>query len=90
MHVCQGFGSRGKEYHICKSKRQAQQIIEEEANRCDMYYVNQRWLGGMLTNFTTIQSRIDHLVRLEDKRDKGELVNLPKKETAKIDKKYND
>jgi len=79
--------AEGKSIIFVSTKRQAQQIIEEEAKRCGMYYVNQRWLGGMLTNFTTIQSRIDHLVRLEDKKEKGELINLPKKETSKIDKK---
>ena len=68
------------------TKRQAQEAIEEEAKRCGMYYVNQRWLGGMLTNFTTIQSRIDYLVRLEDKKDRGELDYLPKKEKMKVEK----
>ena len=51
-----------------------------------MYYVNQRWLGGMLTNFSTIQARIDYLVRLEDQRDKGELDYLSKKEKMKVEK----
>jgi len=51
-----------------------------------MYYVNQRWLGGMLTNFATIQARIDYLVRLEDRRDKGELDHLSKKEKMKVEK----
>ena len=68
------------------TKRQAQESIEEEAKRCGMYYVNQRWLGGMLTNFTTIQSRIDYLVRLEDKKNRGELDYLPKKEIMKVEK----
>ncbi len=68
------------------TKRQAQEAIEEEAKRCGMYYVNQRWLGGMLTNFATIQSRIDYLVRLEDKKNRGELDYLPKKEQMKIEK----
>ena len=68
--------AEGKSIIFVSTKRQAQQVVEEEAKRCDMYYVNQRWLGGMLTNFTTIQSRIDHLVRLEDKREKGELDSL--------------
>lgn len=68
------------------TKKQAQEIVEEEAKRCGMYYVNQRWLGGMLTNFATIQARIDYLVRLEDKRDKGELDYLPKKEKMKVEK----
>lgn len=79
--------AEGKSIVFVSTKRQAQQIVEDEAKRCEMYYVNQRWLGGLLTNFTTIQSRIDLLVRLEDKREKGELDSLPKKETSKLDKK---
>lgn len=79
--------AEGKSIIFVSTKRQAQQIIEEEAKRCEMYYVNQRWLGGMLTNFATIQSSIDHLVRIEDKRRKGEMDSLPKKETSKLDKK---
>ena len=55
------------------TKKQAQDIVEEEARRCGMFYVNQRWLGGMLTNFNTIQGRIDYLVRLEDKKARGDL-----------------
>lgn len=69
------------------TKRQAQQVIEEEARRAGMFYVNQRWLGGMLTNFATIQARIDYLVRLEDAREKGELERLPKKERSRLEKK---
>ena len=68
------------------TKRQAQETIEEEARRCDMYYVNQRWLGGVLTNFSTIQNRIDYLVRLEDQQAKGEFSRLPKKEALKLEK----
>ena len=66
------------------TKKQAQESIVEEAKRCGMYYVDQRWLGGMLTNFTTIQSRIDHLVRLEDQHSRGEFGRLSKKEVLKI------
>jgi small subunit ribosomal protein S2 len=69
------------------TKKQAQQVIEEEAKKCDMHYVNQRWLGGMLTNFATIQARIDYLVCLEDKKEKGELDHLSKKERVKLEKK---
>jgi len=68
------------------SKKQAQEAVEQEAKRCGMFYVNQRWLGGMLTNFSTIQSRIDYLVRLEDRRARGELERLPKKEVLKLEK----
>jgi small subunit ribosomal protein S2 len=67
------------------TKKQAHDAIEEEAKRCGMFYVNNRWIGGTLTNFTTIQSRIDYLVRLEDQRDKGEFSRLPKKEAQEIE-----
>jgi len=71
------------------TKKQAQESIEEEAKRCGMYYVNQRWLGGMLTNFATIQARVDQLVRLEDQSAKGELGRLVKKEAGKITEKID-
>jgi small subunit ribosomal protein S2 len=67
------------------TKKQSQQAVEEEATRCGMFYVNQRWLGGVLTNFATIQSRIDHLVRLEDQQSRGEFKRLPKKEALKLE-----
>jgi small subunit ribosomal protein S2 len=69
------------------TKKQAQESVEEEATRCGMYYVNQRWLGGMLTNFATIQARIDQLVRLEDQLARGELGKLLKKEVLKLNEK---
>jgi len=62
------------------TKKQAQEAIAEEAKRCGMYYVNQRWLGGMLTNFQTIQLRIRYLRSLEERRDRGDFERLPKKE----------
>ena len=67
------------------TKRQAQETIEAEAKRCGMPYVTTRWLGGTLTNFHTIQGRIDHLVRLEDARARGELDYMQKKERAKVE-----
>ncbi len=67
------------------TKKQAHESIEEEAKRCGMYYTNQRWIGGTLTNFSTIQDRIDHLVRLEDQQAKGGFSQLPKKEVLKIE-----
>jgi len=82
----QDLAARGQSILFVGTKKQAQQTVEEEAVRCGMSYVNQRWLGGMLTNFTVIQARIDHLVRLENRRDKGELDSLPKKERVKIEK----
>jgi small subunit ribosomal protein S2 len=66
------------------TKKQAQAIIEEEATRCGMFYINQRWIGGVLTNFSTIQARIDYLVRLEDQQARGDFSRLPKKEALKL------
>ena len=70
-------------------KKQAQETAEEEAKRCGMYYVNQRWIGGGLTNFATIQARIDYLVRLEDQQSRGEFSRLPKKEALKLEEKIS-
>ena len=67
------------------TKRQAQETIESEAKRSGMPYVTTRWLGGTLTNFSTIQGRIDYLVRTEDARARGEMDNLPKKERLKLE-----
>ena len=67
------------------TKKQAQEAVEEEARRCGMFYVNHRWIGGTLTNFNTIQSRIDHLVLLEDQQARGGFSRLPKKEVLKIE-----
>ena len=77
---------RGEDVIFVGSKKQAQEAIAQEAIRCGAFYVNQRWLGGMLTNFSTIQSRIDYLVRLEDRKARGELERLPKKEVLKLEK----
>jgi len=68
------------------TKKQAQEAIEQEAKRCGMPYVNQRWIGGMLTNFKVIQSRIDYLVQLEDQKARGMHYRLPKKEALKLEK----
>ncbi len=67
------------------TKKQAQEAIESEAKRCGMPYINQRWIGGILTNFTTIQARIDYLVRLEDQQARGEFTRLPKKEALQLE-----
>jgi small subunit ribosomal protein S2 len=67
------------------TKKQAQETIQTEAARAGMPYVNSRWLGGTLTNFTTIQGRIDHLVRLEDAMARGEFGRMPKKDVLKIE-----
>ena len=66
------------------TKKQAQESIEQEAKRCEMFYVNQRWLGGMLTNFKTIQTRIARLKYIEQMEENGEFDLLPKKEVIAI------
>jgi small subunit ribosomal protein S2 len=67
------------------TKRQGQDTIEEESARCGMPYVNQRWLGGTLTNWRTIRQRIDYLLELEKKQMRGEFIRLPKKEVGKLE-----
>ena len=66
------------------TKKQAQESIEQEAKRCEMFYVNQRWLGGMLTNFKTIQTRIAKLRKIEKMEADGDFAYLPKKEVIKL------
>lgn len=68
------------------TKKQAQESIADEATRCGMFYVNQRWLGGTLTNFATIRKSINHLKRLEDMRDTGEFERVTKKEAAGLER----
>jgi small subunit ribosomal protein S2 len=71
------------------TKKQAQDIVSEEASRAGMFYISQRWIGGILTNFATIQSRIDYLVRLEDQQARGDFNRLPKKEALKLVEQIN-
>ena len=66
------------------TKKQAQDSIKEEAERCNMFYVNNRWLGGMLTNFSTIKTRIQRLKELEEMSVNGMFEVLPKKEVAQL------
>ncbi len=73
---------KGSRVLFVGTKRQAAGIIAQEAARCGSYYVNQRWLGGMLTNWTTIKTRIDRLKELERRQETGALDLLPKKEAA--------
>ncbi|MFC1941961.1 30S ribosomal protein S2 [Chloroflexota bacterium] len=79
--------ARGETILFVGTKKQAQESVGEEATRCGMYYVNLRWLGGMLTNFITIQARVDQLVRLEDQQSRGEFGRLTKKEILKLGEK---
>src|SRR5690606_27553862 len=71
------------------TKRQAQETIAEEAIRCGMPYVTERWLGGMLTNWSTMYQRIQELERLEQLRDSGEINRLTKKEGLLIEREIN-
>ena len=71
------------------TKKQAQEAVKEEAQRCGMYYVNERWLGGMLTNFKTIQSRIKRLKDIERMSEDGTFDVLPKKEVVNIKKEWD-
>ena len=74
----------GKDILMVGTKKQAQESIQDEAKRCGMYYVNQRWLGGMLTNFKTIRLRINRLNRLDEMEANGSFDVLPKKEVIKL------
>ncbi|MCT4564089.1 MAG: 30S ribosomal protein S2 [Maledivibacter sp.] len=76
--------AEGKKILFVGTKKQAQEAVEKEAKRCGMFYVNQRWLGGMLTNYQTIKKRIDRLVELETMEENGTFNVLPKKEVIKL------
>ncbi len=73
----------GKKILFVATKKQAQELIAQEAVRCGMYYVNQRWLGGTMTNFTTIRKSIDRLLELERMEEENEFDRLHKKEALK-------
>ena len=81
--------SQGGTILFVGTKKQAQDAVKAEAERCGMYYVNERWLGGMLTNFKTIQSRIGRLKQIETMSKDGTFDVLPKKEVAKLQKEWD-
>ncbi|MBW1974214.1 MAG: 30S ribosomal protein S2 [Deltaproteobacteria bacterium] len=76
--------SKGETVLFVGTKPQAQDIIREEAERCGMYYVNHRWLGGMLTNFKTIKQRVDRLKELDAMFEDGSISKFPKKEALRL------
>ena len=76
--------SQGGTVLFVGTKKQAQETVAAEAQRCGMYYVNERWLGGMLTNFKTIRSRIDRLNKIEKMKEDGTFDVLPKKEVLSL------
>ena len=79
-----GVAASGKSVLFVGTKKQAQDSIKEEALRCGQFYVNERWLGGMLTNYKTIQERIKFLRELEQMEEDGTFEVLPKKEVAQL------
>lgn len=76
--------AQGKSILFVGTKKQAQEAIQSEAERCDMFYMNQRWLGGTLTNFKTIRTRIDRLNKINQMEILGEFDLLPKKEVLNL------
>jgi small subunit ribosomal protein S2 len=78
--------AEGKDVLFVGTKKQAQDAITEEAKRCGMYYVSSRWLGGMLTNFSTIRKSIDRLKKIEKMKEDGTYEKLTKKEVAGLEK----
>ncbi|MFI3200175.1 MAG: 30S ribosomal protein S2 [Eubacteriales bacterium] len=81
--------SEGGNILFVGTKKQAQDAVQVEAERCGMYYVNERWLGGMLTNFKTIQSRIKRLKAIETMAVDGTFEVLPKKEVIELKKEWD-
>ena len=84
--VVREFAAKNKNILFVGTKKQAQDCMKEAAEKCGMYYVNQRWLGGMLTNFDTIQTRIKRLKDLEAMAEDGTFDVLPKKEVILLKK----
>jgi len=78
-----------KTFLFIGTKRQASTIIAEEAKKCDSYFVNNRWLGGTLTNWSTVQNRVDYLKELNQKELSGEFDRLPKKEAALLRREHD-
>ena len=79
-------GASGGEVLFVGTKKQAAESIAEEAKRCGMFFVNRRWMGGMLTNFQTIRKSIDRLHQLEVMKEDGTFAKLPKKEVLKLER----
>jgi small subunit ribosomal protein S2 len=84
MDFVRSVTSQGQTVLFVGTKKQAQDTIEQEAKRAQQPFVTNRWLGGTLTNFQTMEKRIDYLVRLEDRRDRGEFYAMIKKEAGKL------
>lgn len=86
--IVRDYAARGRNIVFVGTKKQASEIVEEEANRCGAYFINRRWLGGTLTNFETIRSRINKLREIEEFKNSGHFDRLPKKEVAALTRQY--
>ncbi len=80
------YAAKGKNILFVGTKKQAAEVVETEAKRCGAYFINRRWLGGMLTNFETIRGRVNKLKELEEFIENGYTEKLPKKEVAQINR----
>ncbi|MBR2385770.1 30S ribosomal protein S2 [bacterium] len=85
-NIVREYASRGRNVVFIGTKKQAGDVVAEEAKRAGSYYINRRWLGGMLTNFETIRGRINKLRELEDFINSGAAEKLPKKEIAQLNR----
>ena len=83
-NIVREFAARGKNIVFVGTKKQATDVVAEEAKRCGQFYINRRWLGGMLTNFATIRRRIARLKQLRAMQEDGTFDLLPKKEVIKL------
>ncbi len=84
--VVRDFAAKGKNVLFVGTKKQAAEVVAQEATRAGAYYVNKRWLGGMMTNFETIKTRVNKLKEYENFIESGQIEKLPKKEQAQINK----
>lgn len=88
-NIVRDFSARNKNILFVGTKKQAAEVVAEEAQRSGAYYINRRWLGGLLTNFETIRSRVNKLRELEDFISSGHVEKLPKKEVAQLQRQLS-
>lgn len=88
LQFLKGMAEEGKTILFVGTKKQAQEIVKEWATKCECPYVNQRWLGGLLTNFQVVRGGIDRLIELEEMREDGRWELLSKKEQSRLEKVY--
>lgn len=86
FNFIEGVVARGEDILFVGTKRQAQEVVEEQANRCHMHSVTRRWMGGTLTNFGTIKKSIDRLIEFETRREKNDFAGFTKKELLGVDR----